>query len=121
AFQYTASTFISFALVLVLVAAFTRAPDTGKLAFAVGIMLAVFTVFQLAAFAFLASFSAKVDDFASGVYSYHTARTLTVAIIAGLLGAFGAAITLYFRRRATTDQDGPCRACMVARGGYGAP
>lgn len=50
---------ISFVLLLVVVAAFTRAPDTGKLALGVGIMLVVFTAFQLVAFAVVASFSAK--------------------------------------------------------------
>ncbi|CAN0052028.1 unnamed protein product [Scytosiphon promiscuus] len=121
AFQYTAAILISFVLVLVVVAAFTRAPDTGKLALAVGVMLAMFSVFQLVAFAVVASFSAKVDEFASGVYSYHAARTLAFAMVASLLGAFGATVTLILRRRATIDQDGPLRVCKVGRGGNGAP
>lgn len=54
-----ATILLSFGLLLVIFAALVPAPKTGKLGFAVGIMLAVFAVLQLIAFAVLAAFSAK--------------------------------------------------------------
>ncbi|CAM9367424.1 unnamed protein product, partial [Hapterophycus canaliculatus] len=121
AFQFIATILVSFTLIVVVVAAFAAAPKTGKLGFVVGIMLAVFAVFQLIAFAILVSYSSKLNDLTYGTYSYFATRPLAVAMIACLLGAFGAAIILYFRRRATTDQDGPLKASTSAGGANGAP
>ncbi|CAB1098024.1 unnamed protein product [Ectocarpus sp. CCAP 1310/34] len=56
AFQYLATIVVSVVLVMVVVAAFTPAPVTGKLGLAVGIMLFVFAVFELLAFCTYAAY-----------------------------------------------------------------
>lgn len=58
-----ATILISFVLVVVVVAAFMRAPLTGKLGLAAGIMLAVFSVFQLIAFACMAALASKCERY----------------------------------------------------------
>ncbi|CAN0051961.1 unnamed protein product [Scytosiphon promiscuus] len=121
AFQYMATILLSFTLVLVIFTAFAPAPKTGKLGLGVSSMLAVFAVLQLIAFAVMAAYSSKMNDLTSGLYNYVATRTLAVSMIACLLGLFGAAVTLYLRRRATTDQDGPLRAYTSAGGANGAP
>lgn len=62
AFQFLATISVSIALVVVIVAAFMAAPLTGTLGFAVGIIMVVFTVFELLAFSLLA---AMADESAS--------------------------------------------------------
>ena len=49
-----ATIIVSFALVVVVVAAFMPPPTTGTLGLALGIMLAVFSLFQMIAFSLMA-------------------------------------------------------------------
>lgn len=55
AFQILATLLVSLIMVLVFVAAFMKAPLTGKMGLAAGIGLAVTAVFQLIAFSLMAS------------------------------------------------------------------
>lgn len=52
-FQFTATVIVSLALVVVVTAAFASPPKTGLLGLALGIMLAVFSVFQMLAFSLM--------------------------------------------------------------------
>lgn len=67
AFQFLPTIIVSFALVVVVVAAFSSPPRTGVLGRALGIMLAAFTLFQMIAFALMAGLVAECesDTFAS--------------------------------------------------------
>ncbi|CAM9727466.1 unnamed protein product [Ectocarpus fasciculatus] len=111
AFQYMATIVVSIALVVVVVAAFMPAPTTGKLGIAVGIMLGVFTLFELIAFSTFAAFIEKYEDY--WLYAdFSPGPTLGVAVVAFLLGLAGTIVTFVLLRKATTEQDGPFRACM---------
>ncbi|CAN0265282.1 unnamed protein product [Scytosiphon promiscuus] len=110
-----ATILVSIVLVVVVVAAFMRSPVTGKLGLAAGMMLTVFAVFQLIAFACMAAMASKFEDWSGAGVT--PGPTLGVAVVAWLLGTAGAIITLVFLRRATTDQDGPFTKCMPQTAG----
>ena len=59
AFQILATLVVSAVLPLVLYAAISTAPETGKLGLYIGLMLAVFSVFELIAFSFAAVYASK--------------------------------------------------------------
>ena len=59
AFQFLATTILSIALVVIVVAAFMAAPMTGKLGLAAGITLLLFSLFELIAFSLIAAFVGK--------------------------------------------------------------
>ncbi|CAN0369679.1 unnamed protein product [Ectocarpus sp. 12 AP-2014] len=105
------------------------APVTGKLGLAVWIMLFVFAVFELIAFCTYAAYIQELEDasyyvsYYSGVYSvdYSPGPTLAVAVVAFIFGLVGAIVTCVLRNKATTEQDGPFRACMSNGKAGGAP
>ena len=59
AFQFIATIIVSFALVVVVLAALASPPTTGLLGLALGIMLAVFSLFQMIAFSLMAALVAE--------------------------------------------------------------
>lgn len=65
AFQFLATIIVSFALVVVFVAALSSPPTTGLLGLSLGIMLAVFSLFQMIAFSLVADLVAECETFAS--------------------------------------------------------
>lgn len=56
-------------------------------------------------------------------YDLSPGPTLAVAVVAFILGLAGTIVTCALRGKATTEQDGPFRACMSKAGGAtaGAP
>lgn len=62
AFQFLATIIVSVALVVVAIAAFTSPPSTGRLGLALGVMLAVFTFFQMIAFSLMAAVVAECES-----------------------------------------------------------
>ncbi|CAM9408407.1 unnamed protein product [Hapterophycus canaliculatus] len=110
AFQYMATILVSVALILVVVAAFMKPPRTGQVGLSVGIILAVFAVFQLIAFACMAEMISKYSDW--WLDDVKDGPTLAVAVVSWLLGTVGAVVILILRPRASTDQDGPLVVCV---------
>ncbi|CAM9933793.1 unnamed protein product [Ectocarpus sp. 4 AP-2014] len=103
------------------------APVTGKLGLAVAVMLFVFALFELIAFCTYAAYIEEVEDYYvsyySGIYSvdFSPGPTLAVAVVAFIFGLVGAIVTCVLRNKATTEQDGPFRACMPNGKAGGAP
>lgn len=62
AFQIMATTIVSFALLLVIIAAFTPPPMTGRLGLALGIALGVFSLLQMLAFSIMAAAVAECES-----------------------------------------------------------
>ena len=62
AFQFIATVLVSVGLVVVFVAAFASPPTTGLLGLALGIMLAVFSLFQMIAFSLMAAVVAERES-----------------------------------------------------------
>ncbi|CAM9697671.1 unnamed protein product, partial [Laminaria digitata] len=114
AFQFIATIIVSFALVLVFIAAFTPPPTTGTLGLALGIMMAVFSLFQMIAFSLMAGL---VDEFDNA--DIKAGPTLGVAVVAWLLGMAGTITILLLRSGVTRDQEGPFRKCTSGGGGGG--
>ncbi|CAM9586861.1 unnamed protein product [Ectocarpus sp. 8 AP-2014] len=103
------------------------APVTGKLGLAVGIMLFVFALFELIAFCTFAAYIEEQEDWASSYYSsfysfdFSPGPTFAVAVVAFIFGLVGAIVICVLRNKATTEQDGPFRACMPNAKAGGAP
>ncbi|CAM9433623.1 unnamed protein product [Scytosiphon promiscuus] len=109
AFQILAVLVISAVLVVVLRAAISPAPQSGKFGLQAGLLLAVFSVFELIAVALAASYASTVggsyDDDSSDYLMLGV--TFYVAVIAWLLGTAGSIASLVLRKSATEGQDGP--------------
>eukprot|EP00904_Undaria_pinnatifida_P013385 jgi/Undpi1/9177/HiC_scaffold_26.g11635.m1 len=112
AFQFLATTIISLVLVLVVVAACSLPPTTAVLGRALGAMLAVFTIFQMIAFALMADVVAEFDD-----TNIKAGPTLGVAVMAWLFGLVGTITIMYLNSRVTSAHEGPLRQFMSRGGG----